>query len=45
LVRSVAVSSNEKLLFAAVDDLIQKKSIILCYDLETKVLLMKFTND
>ena len=36
LVRSVAVSSNEKLLFVAVDDPNQSKSIILCYDLETK---------
>ncbi len=45
LVRSVAVSSNEKLLFVAVDDPNQSMSIILCYDLETKAQLMKFLND
>jgi PBP1b-binding outer membrane lipoprotein LpoB len=36
LVRSVAISSNEKLLLVAVDDAGQKKSTILCYDLKTK---------
>ena len=37
LVWSVAVSSNQKLLFVAVDDPNQSKSIVLCYDLETKI--------
>ena len=36
LVRSIAVSPNQKLLFVAVDHHDQKKSIILCYDLKTK---------
>ena len=35
-VKSVALSSNKRLLFVAVEDTIKKKSILLCYDLETK---------
>ena len=36
LVRTVALSSNKRLLFVAVEDIHQSKSIILCYDFETK---------
>ena len=35
-VKSVALSSNKRLLFVAVEDTIKKKTILLCYDLETK---------
>ncbi len=35
-VKSVALSSNKRLLFVAVEELNKKNSILLCYDLETK---------
>ena len=36
LVRTVALSSNKRLLFVAVEDVRQSKSAVLCYDFETK---------
>ena len=36
LVKSVALSSNKRLLFVAVEEPNKKNSILLCYDLETK---------